>query len=84
MRKTALLLASTTLAVLLAGGVALVEVAAPAQAAFPGNNGKIAFTSSRDGNQEIYDMNPDATSQRNLTGRLSGGLLLRRQEASLR
>jgi Tol biopolymer transport system component len=30
-------------------------------------NGKIAFTSDRDGNQEIYMMNPDGTNQTRLT-----------------
>lgn len=30
-------------------------------------NGRIAFTSTRDGNIEIYSMNPDGTDQRNLT-----------------
>ena len=39
----------------------------PAQAAFPGTNGTIAFLSDRDGNFEIYSMNPDGTSQVNLT-----------------
>ncbi|HEX8422048.1 MAG TPA: hypothetical protein VF634_01490, partial [Pyrinomonadaceae bacterium] len=28
---------------------------------------KIMFTTNRDGNQEIYSMNPDGTSQANLT-----------------
>ena len=43
MRKTALLLAPMTLAVLLACVVGLGVVNTPAQAAFPGANGKIAF-----------------------------------------
>lgn len=34
---------------------------------FPGENGKIAFTSNRDGNAEIYVMNPDGTGQTRLT-----------------
>ena len=38
-----------------------------AQAAFPGTNGKIAFESNRDGNEEIYVMNADGTNQTNLT-----------------
>ena len=42
----------------------------PAEAAFPGNNGKIAFTSDRDGNPEIYTMNPDGSNQLNLTNKL--------------
>ena len=43
MRRTVLLLASTGLVVLLASVVALGVVNTPAQAAFPGANGKIAF-----------------------------------------
>ena len=48
---------------LLAGGLAV----APAQAAFPGANGKIAFSSHRDGKGEIYIMNADGTDQTRLT-----------------
>jgi hypothetical protein len=36
-------------------------------AAFPGVNGKIAFTTNRDGNLEIYVMNANGSSQTNLT-----------------
>ena len=36
-------------------------------AAFPGANGKIAFKSDRDGNDEIYVMNADGTGQTRLT-----------------
>jgi len=39
----------------------------PARAAFPGSNGKIAFTSSRDGNLDIYLMNPDGSGIVRLT-----------------
>ncbi len=39
----------------------------PALAAFPGQNGKIAFSSDRDGDTEIYVMNPDGTGQTALT-----------------
>jgi Tol biopolymer transport system component len=35
--------------------------------AFPGFNGKIAFSSFRDGNYEIYSMNPDGIGQTNLS-----------------
>ena len=35
---------------------------------FPGTNGKIAFTSIRDGNGEIYVMDADGSNQINLTG----------------
>jgi uncharacterized repeat protein (TIGR01451 family) len=47
---------------------ALVLPALPATAhAFPGVNGKIAFTTNRDGNSEIYSMDPDGTHLVNLT-----------------
>ena len=36
-------------------------------ATFPGENGKIAFTSKRDGNAEIYSMNADGSGQINLS-----------------
>jgi WD40 repeat protein len=39
----------------------------PAGAAFPGQNGKIAFTSNRDGNFEIYTMNPNGQGVDRLT-----------------
>jgi Tol biopolymer transport system component len=54
MRKTVLLLASMAAAAVLAGMVALVTAGNPARAAFSGSNGKIAFLSDRDGNNEIY------------------------------
>jgi TolB protein len=41
--------------------------ALPAPAAFPGANGQIAFQTNRDGNYEIYSMNPDGSSQTDLT-----------------
>jgi dipeptidyl aminopeptidase/acylaminoacyl peptidase len=41
--------------------------AAPSHAAVLKANGKIAFTSDRDGNDEIYVMNADGSSQTNLT-----------------
>jgi TolB protein len=46
--------------------VALV-LAAPAQAAFPGQNGKIAYAASISGNVDIYVTNPDGTGQARLT-----------------
>jgi dipeptidyl aminopeptidase/acylaminoacyl peptidase len=39
----------------------------PARAAFPGENGKIVFWSSRDGNAEIYTMNPNGQGIDRLT-----------------
>jgi Tol biopolymer transport system component len=42
-------------------------VASRAEAAFPGINGKIAFQSNRDGNDEIYAMNADGSTQTRLT-----------------
>ena len=51
----------------LVGVFALLAVAGVALAAFPGANGKIAFESKRDGNDEIYSMNPDGSSQSRLT-----------------
>jgi Tol biopolymer transport system component len=47
------------------GGVLF--TAGQAVAGFPGVNGKIAFTSDRDGNTEIYSMNPNGSGQTNLT-----------------
>lgn len=40
---------------------------APADAAFPGKNGRIAFTSLRDSSYQIYSMNPDGSGQTRLT-----------------
>ena len=56
--------ATAFLALVLAGAVT-----APrrADAAFPTRNGKIAFGSNRDGNFEIYVMNPDGSGQVNLS-----------------
>ena len=39
----------------------------PAEGTFPGLNGKIAFASRRDGNDNIYVMNADGTKQTQLT-----------------
>jgi len=58
--------AVTALLVSIASAVVLL-VAKPAQANFPGENGKIAFTSDRTGNHEIYTANPDGTSVEQLT-----------------
>ncbi len=42
-----------------------------ALAVVPGQNGMIAFTSTRDGNAEVYIMNPDGSGQTNLTDNAS-------------
>lgn len=39
----------------------------PAEAAFPGENGEIAFASNRDGDFDIYTANPDGSGLTNLT-----------------
>lgn len=49
------------------GGSMLLETTKRVNAAFPGENGKIAFSSFRDGSWEIYSMNPDGTAQTKLT-----------------
>jgi Tol biopolymer transport system component len=59
-RLSLVLLAAAVVAVLALGR-------GPAESAFPGANGKIAFTSLRDGNAEIYVMNADGSDQTNLT-----------------
>jgi Tol biopolymer transport system component len=46
---------------------ALLSGAHDGHTAFPGANGRIAFESERDGNGEIYSMEPDASDQRRLT-----------------
>ncbi|MGH9264987.1 MAG: TolB family protein, partial [Acidimicrobiales bacterium] len=51
--------------VTLVGG--LLVVAEQARGAYPGENGRIAFESARDGNFEIYAIDPDGTDQVNLT-----------------
>jgi hypothetical protein len=57
-------------AAVLCGAIAvalLVGTGAAEGNAFPGGNGKIAFVSNRDGNNEIYTMNPNGTLQTRLT-----------------
>jgi uncharacterized repeat protein (TIGR01451 family) len=62
--KAAFVVLAVGAAVLLAG---LLSAADRAAAAFPGDNGKIAFASNRDGNWEIYVMDPDGSAQTDLT-----------------
>ena len=60
------LLSVTALAItLVAGGTTAANQ--PAEAAFPGLNGKIAFQSTRDGNGEVYVMNADGSNQVNIS-----------------
>jgi Tol biopolymer transport system component len=48
-------------------GLIMVALVDPARAAFPGKNGKIVFSSNRDGNYEIYSINSDRTGLNRLT-----------------
>jgi hypothetical protein len=52
--------------------VTIVGMVEPAGATFPGKNGKIAFWSSRDGNAEIYTMNPNGQGIDRLTNNSAG------------
>jgi len=55
-------------AMLAAYGVAMLAVKEPAQAAFPGHNGRIAYVSHLpSGLHEIYTMNPNGTGPVRLT-----------------
>jgi TolB protein len=69
MRQTVLGFAATMgVAMLAACGVAMLAVKEPAQAAFPGQNGRIAYVSNLpSGLHEIYTMNPDGTDRKQLT-----------------
>jgi Tol biopolymer transport system component len=67
MRKTAILLVSMALALLLASVVAVVVPKERARAAFPGKNAKIAFQSDRAGNFEIYTISPTGGDLKRLT-----------------
>jgi Tol biopolymer transport system component len=61
-RQAAVLVSAAGLALTLA------SLAAPtAHATFHGANGRIAFTSNRDSNSEVYSMNPDGSGRVNLT-----------------
>ena len=48
-------------------GTGLLGMARPVAAAVPGENGKIAFVTTRNGAREIYAMNADGTGQTRLT-----------------
>src|SRR5215212_2138177 len=62
--KVVLVTVAALLAVCL---LALAGLEKAAEATFPGVNGKIAFQSKRDGNWEIYVMNPGGTNPTRLT-----------------
>jgi Tol biopolymer transport system component len=53
--------------ILIASVLVAIVAAKPAGAAFPGKNGKMTFVSTRDGNEEIYVMDPNGTDQTRLT-----------------
>ena len=59
--------AAVLAAILAAGVLALVAVAEPAEAAFPGTAGAIAFQRSANGTIDIYRMNADGFGQTKLT-----------------
>jgi Tol biopolymer transport system component len=66
--RTVVLIATVVLALVAACMAALVvAVVKPAEAAFPGRNGKIVFSSTRAGNSEIYVMNPNGSGVQRLT-----------------
>ena len=67
MRKTVVMLASVATAILIISGVVVLVATQPAEAAFPGKNGKIFFQSDRDGNPHIYSINPNGTDLSRLT-----------------
>jgi TolB protein len=63
MRRTVLVLASMTLALLVASGVGLLNAGKPAEAAFPGKNGDIVFTTryTCGSDAAIFRVSPDGT-----------------------
>ena len=75
MRRALVLLATMALAIVVAGGTAMVGVEEPAEAAFPGENGRVAYTNYGDtaafpnpeGDSEIYTVKPDGTGVKRLT-----------------
>jgi Tol biopolymer transport system component len=56
-----------TVAAMLAAFLLAVVKMEPAQAAFPGQNGKIAWVSDLDASFEIYTMNPDGSNRTNVS-----------------
>jgi Tol biopolymer transport system component len=66
MRRAILPVSIIALTLLVASAAAMVAVAQQAEAAFPGANGRITFHSFRNGQDDVFSMNPDGTDQRNL------------------
>ena len=68
-RRGSLLLSILTasVATLTTGLLLLIVASMPVPASLPGGNGEIAFTSQRDGDEEIYVMNADGNGQTRLT-----------------
>jgi Tol biopolymer transport system component len=50
-----------------AAAVTALAAATPAWATFPGSNGRVAFSSNRSGDVEVYSMNPDGSDLQRLT-----------------
>jgi Tol biopolymer transport system component len=55
-------------------GSALALAQSPADAAFPGKNGRIAFDSNRDGDREIFTMTANGKRETPLTSNMIGDL----------
>jgi len=55
------------MATAIACSATLLTASWPASAGYPGFDGRIAFTTDRDGDNEIYSMNPDGSDETNLT-----------------
>jgi WD40-like Beta Propeller Repeat len=71
-RKT-LIQSHKSVRLLLAVVAALLVIAAPAHAAFPGANGKIAFTRDSGGLYNVWTMNSDGSGQTQITTAPDGG-----------
>jgi Tol biopolymer transport system component len=77
MARRTVLLPALMAALLLACAAALLLAVSKeeTEATFPGKNGKIAFTSTRDGktgSEDIYAMNPSGTAVERLTNNTAG------------
>ncbi len=66
-KNAALLAVAGSLFLIIIGSLALGQTLQPASATYPGANGKLALVSSRDGNNEVYEMNADGSDQMRLT-----------------